>query len=142
MAQKNSTSRKRIAEMMEILRITQADIVKRTGIPKSTLSNYLSGKRTPDQEHLSVLSDPYGINPAWLMGYDTVMYFADIPRPFNSGSEFEAEWEKLGGGKHPINLSDHERMVILSYRAADELDRLAVQRILKIETKKDATLDA
>ena len=73
MANKISTSQKRIAEMMEILKITQADIVKRTKIPKSTLSNYLSGKRIPDQEHLSILADPYGIDPSWLMGYDVPM---------------------------------------------------------------------
>lgn len=73
MTEKVSTSQKRIAEMMKVFNITQSDIVRKTKIPKSTLSNYLSGKRTPDQEHLSLLSDPYGINPAWLMGYDVPM---------------------------------------------------------------------
>lgn len=73
MTEKVSTSQKRIAEMMKVFNITQSDIVRKTKIPKSTLSNYLSGKRTPDQEHLSLLSDPYGVNPAWLMGYDVPM---------------------------------------------------------------------
>ena len=57
MTKKISTSKERIAEMMTILNIKQIDIVKRTGIPKSSLSNYLSGKRTPNQEQLSVISD-------------------------------------------------------------------------------------
>ena len=73
MTEKVSTSQKRIAEMMKIFNITQSDIVRKTKIQKGTLSNYLNGKRTPDQEHLSILADPYGINPAWLMGYDVPM---------------------------------------------------------------------
>lgn len=73
MTEKVSTSQKRIAEMMKVFNISQSDIVRKTKIPKSTLSNYLNGKRTPDQEHLSILADPYGINPAWLMGYDVPM---------------------------------------------------------------------
>ena len=39
MAKKISTSKERIAEMMTLLNIKQIDIVKRTGIPKSSLSN-------------------------------------------------------------------------------------------------------
>ena len=100
MAKKISTSRERIAEMMTILNIKQIDIVNRTGIPKSSLSNYLSGKRTPNQEQLSVISDPYGINPAWLMGYDVPMWLKDTPRTFNSPEEFEKAWQEAGGAPH------------------------------------------
>lgn len=71
---KVSDSQHRLVEMMEILGITQADIVKRTGVQKSSLSNYISGRRTPRQDQLSVIADPYGIDPAWLMGYDVDMY--------------------------------------------------------------------
>ena len=94
MAKKISTSKERIAEMMTILNIKQIDIVKRTGIPKSSLSNYLSGKRTPNQEQLSVISDPYGINPAWLMGYDVPMWLKDIPKIFKP-EEFKTAWQQV-----------------------------------------------
>ena len=136
MAKKISTSKERIVEMMTILNIKQVDIVKRTGIPKSSLSNYLSGKRTPNQEQLSVISDPYGINPAWLMGYDVPMWLKDTPRTFNSGAEFELEWERLGGSKNPIGLSDHERMVIRSYRVAPESIQEAVDKLLDINRER------
>ena len=71
---KVSDSQHRLIEMMEILGITQTDIVRRTGVQKSSLSNYISGRRTPRQDQLSVIADPYGIDPAWLMGYDVDMY--------------------------------------------------------------------
>lgn len=70
---KVSTTQKRLAEMMREFDITAADIVRKTGINKSTLSNYINGKRVADQEHLSIIADPYGIDPAWLMGYDVPM---------------------------------------------------------------------
>lgn len=68
MAKKISTTQARLAEMMIEFEITAADIVRKTGINKSTLSNYINGKRMADQEHLSIIADPYGIDPAWLMG--------------------------------------------------------------------------
>ena len=67
---KVSTTQKRLKEFMELFDLKQSDIVKRTGMNKSSLSNYISGRRTPTQEQISVIADPYGINPAWLMGYD------------------------------------------------------------------------
>lgn len=70
---KVSNCHERLNEMMKIFDITQSDIVKRTGIPKSSLSNYVNGNRTPTQEQLSLIADPYGINPSWLMGYDVPM---------------------------------------------------------------------
>lgn len=73
MAKKISTTKDRLAEMMSILGITASDIVRKTGINKSTLSNYINGKRTAVQDQLSLIADPYGIDPAWLMGYDVPM---------------------------------------------------------------------
>lgn len=146
MAKKISTSKERIVEMMTILNIKQVDIVKRTGIPKSSLSNYLSGKRTPNQEQLSVISDPYGINPAWLMGYDVPMFLKDTPRSFDSPEEFEKAWEEAGGAPHPTYtvswppqrpiLSDHENKVIMAYRKAPESIQEAVDKLLDIDRER------
>lgn len=105
MTEKVSTSQKRIAEMMKIFNITQSDIVRKTKIPKSTLSNYLSGKRTPDQEHLSLLSDPYGINPAWLMGYDVPM---ELRRDYTDAKdEIFIEIQKRGLSEEQIKSVMH-----------------------------------
>lgn len=131
MAKKDSTSKERIAEMMSVLNLKQVDIVKKTGIPKSSLSNYLSGKRTPNQEQLSVIADPYGINPAWLMGYNVPMWLKDTPAAFSTPEEFEIAWYKSGGGKHPIKLSEEEYSLILTYRSADDTTKDMINRMLK-----------
>lgn len=73
MAKKISTTQKRLAEMMKILNVCAADIVRKTGINKSTLSHYINGKRVAAQNQLALISDAYGIDPAWLMGYDVPM---------------------------------------------------------------------
>ena len=53
MVKKVSNSNERLRELMEILNLKQSDIVRRTGISK--------------------ISEPFGISPAWLMGYDVPM---------------------------------------------------------------------
>lgn len=73
MAKKISTTKERLEEMMKELNIIPADIVRKTGINKSTLSNYINGKRNAVQDQLSKIADAYGIDPAWLMGYDVHM---------------------------------------------------------------------
>lgn len=114
----------------------QKDLADKLNVTKGAVSSWEVGRTEPNIGMIEAMCDIFNCQKTDLI---------DGPksRSFNSGSEFELEWKKLGGGKHPINLSDHERMVVLSYRAADELDRLAVQRILRIETKKDTdVLDA
>ena len=73
MAKKISTTQERLNEMMTAFDIRPADIVRRTGINKSTLSNYINGKREARQDQLSLIADSYGVNPAWLLGYDVKM---------------------------------------------------------------------
>lgn len=62
---------------MEVLNLKQSDVVSATGITKSALSNYLHGTREPRQDQISKISDPYGVNPSWLMGYDVPMYLSN-----------------------------------------------------------------
>ena len=64
----------RLNELLDIFSISKAELSRRTGVNPSTLSNYLHGNREPDSESLIKLSDPFHINPAWLMGYDVDMY--------------------------------------------------------------------
>jgi len=70
---KVSTSKDRIRELMQYYGIKQTELCKRTGIQKSALSNYLNGNREPRQDQISLIVDPFAVNPAWLMGYDVPM---------------------------------------------------------------------
>lgn len=108
MAKRISSTKERLSEMMDYFHITQTDISKRTGIPKPTISHYCNGKRIPVQDQLSFLCDPYGINPAWLMGYDVPMFLKDIPKSFDTPEEFEKAWQDAGGAPHPTASDQSE----------------------------------
>ena len=77
MLKKESNSSLRLKAMMDILSLKQSDIVARTGITKSALSNYLHGTREPRQDQISKIAEPFNINPSWLMGYDVPMFVYD-----------------------------------------------------------------
>lgn len=73
MNKKTTTTQIRLQELMNIMNIRRDDIVKRTGLNKSTISNYCNGNRIPNQKNLSIIADAFNISPAWLMGYDVNM---------------------------------------------------------------------
>ena len=72
---------KRLTEMCRHFGIKPIDISKRTGIPKSSISMYFSGARLPRQDKIAIISDCYGINPTWLLGYDVPMERREIRVP-------------------------------------------------------------
>ena len=67
----------RLQELMAIKNINQVDLCQRTGIPKSSMSMYLSGERSPRQKRLSQIAEKFNISEAWLMGYDVPMERTD-----------------------------------------------------------------
>ena len=68
-----STSGKRIKELLLYHGHTLAQMSIKTGIEKSSLSNYINEKRLPRQDRIKIISDKYNVSPAWLMGYDVPM---------------------------------------------------------------------
>ena len=63
----------RIKEAMCLRNKTQAELCKITGIPKSAMSQYVSGKFVPKQTRIYLLAKALNVNEVWLMGYDVPM---------------------------------------------------------------------
>jgi transcriptional regulator with XRE-family HTH domain len=57
----------RLKKALEIREINQSELVKRTGIGKSSISTYLSGEYEPKQRNIYKISKALNINEAWLM---------------------------------------------------------------------------
>jgi len=72
---KITNSKARIQEILDYYGMSQTELCKKTGLQKSALSNYLSGDREPRQDQISLIVDPFNINPAWFMGYDAPMFW-------------------------------------------------------------------
>lgn len=60
-----------LRKAMEIRNISQGELCKKTGIPKSAMSQYMSGKFKPKQTRTYLLAEALRVNEAWLMGFDS-----------------------------------------------------------------------
>lgn len=63
----------RLREAMERRGMRAVDLVESTGIPKGTISYYLSGKTEPKADRLYILGQVLNVSEAWLLGYDVPM---------------------------------------------------------------------
>lgn len=131
MAEKISNTSKRLQELMDMFDIKQSDIVAKTGITKSALSNYIHGTREPRQDQISKIADPYQINPAWLMGYDVPMTMAE---------SIILKLEKIEeAGMHLIGITDEEIEMIETFRNLNEESKR--QLVLMLAFLKDQNKD-
>lgn len=64
------TVAERIKKALDMKGIKQADLVKLTGIGKSSISTYISGEYEPKQKNIYKIAKALDVNEAWLMGYD------------------------------------------------------------------------
>lgn len=69
-----------IAELSERLKIALAkremkpiELSTKTGIPKSAISQYMSGYAKPKDDRVYLICKALGINEGWLLGYDVEM---------------------------------------------------------------------
>lgn len=65
-----STFAKRLKEAMELREIKARDIVQATGISKSNISGYLSGRCDPKRVNIYKISKFLNVTETWLMGFD------------------------------------------------------------------------
>ena len=93
----------RLLQLLSITGDRQTDMVRKTGIEKSAISNYLNGKRIPRQDKLYTISVAYGVNPAWLMGLDVEMYIKN---------EDEEQNRILTYAKRISQLSEENRKIL------------------------------
>lgn len=63
----------RLKEAMTIRGITQSELCEKTGIPKSAMSQYISGAFKPKQQRTYLIAQALNVNEAWIMGYDVPM---------------------------------------------------------------------
>jgi transcriptional regulator with XRE-family HTH domain len=60
---------RRMRESMKLTGISQSDLTLMTGISKSGISQYISGKYLPKQKYLKLIADALGVDHTWLAGF-------------------------------------------------------------------------
>lgn len=63
----------RLNRAMSIRNVTQADLVKMTGLSKPRINQYVNGVYEAKQDALFKLATALDVNVAWLMGHDVPM---------------------------------------------------------------------
>ena len=89
-----ATFQSRLREAMDEKGISQAELARRTGITRTSISKYLKGTFKAKQQYLSALAKVLNVNEAWLMGLDV-----DKQRPTHYSTPKE-------DGKSYINESE------------------------------------
>lgn len=90
---KITDSHNRLKELLETSGDTQADMVRKTGIEKSAISNYINGKREARQDKLIQIANAYNVNPAWLMGLDVPKHSMTDEEKLNKANELFTLYE-------------------------------------------------
>lgn len=62
--------RHRLREALDSLQMKPIELAEKTGVPKSMVSYYLSGKSVPKADRIYKMAHALGVNEAWLLGYD------------------------------------------------------------------------
>lgn len=112
---------------MDARGIKSQELSRITGIDKSSISCYRSGKYKANSANLYILADALRVNPAWLMGSDEVpMDIRDATaHTINASNEYLSDV--------PVTLDDKETMLIERYRAADDEKKRLIAYLLGLE---------
>ena len=73
----------RIAKALSIRGMRQYELCEKTKIPKSAISQYISGAFYPKQDRIYIISQALNVDPVWLMGYDVPMEKKEPPEQKN-----------------------------------------------------------
>lgn len=67
----------RLNEVLEAYKMGPTELGEKIGKAKSTVSMYMSGERSPKCSTVGEIAQLFGVNPAWLMGFDVEKYLSD-----------------------------------------------------------------
>ena len=73
------TTQQRLREALTARNMLPIELSRLSGIGKSAISQYLSGKVTPKQDKIYKLAQALKVNESWLMGYDEPMEQSPAP---------------------------------------------------------------
>lgn len=92
----------RIKKALAIRGLKQSELCEKTKIPKSAISEYISGAYEPKQDRVFLIAKALNVDPVWLMGFDVPMEIEDPQTTVPHNGLFSPlprvkEWKVLGG---------------------------------------------
>ena len=109
----------RIAKALSIRGMKQYELCEKTKIPKSAISQYISGAFLPKQDRTFLIAQALNVDPVWLMGYDVPMEKKEQPETQkNSPADKLSEGEKALLALFNRVPEDQQQLVLQMIRAA------------------------
>ena len=105
-----STFAQRLIDIMKIRNKRQADVTNDTGIPKSALSQYCSGKFEAKQDRIYILANYFNVSEAWLMGCDVPMEKGVVHPTVAPKNELTNREQQLIDKYRQLTLEDKNRV--------------------------------
>lgn len=115
--QPNEKCSVRLARALAIRGMKQYELCEKTKIPKSAISQYLSGLFEPKQDRLHIIAQALDVDPVWLMGFDV---------PMEKGKEVSPT--------EPV-LSEGEELMLELFRKIPEDKQAAALEMLRAALK-------
>lgn len=109
-----ATCGERIRMALHIRGMKQSDLCKITKIPKSAISQYISGAFEPKQDRIYLIAKALDVSEAWLIGFDVPM-----EREKNSPSDKE-------------ELNEGEKMLLELFRKVPEDKQELVLQMIRV----------
>lgn len=103
----------RIKLGLKLRNLKQSELCEMTGIPKSAMSQYISGAFKPKQDRVYLIAKALNTSEAWIMGYDV-----PLERNYNETDTFDEKPSKKE--KPPTEDEELNRFLKLTERLSDE----------------------
>ena len=103
----------RIKKALAIRGMKQSELCEKTKIPKSALSEYISGAYEPKQDRLFLIAQALDVDPVWLMGFDVPM-----------------EKEKISPSE--LQLTEGEKTMLELFRLVPEDKQQLVLQMIRV----------
>ena len=104
----------RISKALSIRGMKQSELCEKTKIPKSAISQYVSGSFEPKQDRLFLIAQALDVDPVWLMGFDVPM-----------------EKEKESSPNEP-KLTEGEKILLDLFRRVPEESQQMVLQMIRV----------
>lgn len=104
--------------------LEQKDLAKYLHVSDKTISSWETNRTQPKMEMIEAMCQIFHCQKS--------DFLDDTPMEFDSGDDFEYKWAQIGGGRHPLDLTDDEQRLVLGYRLLRESDKNVVKRIIRV----------
>lgn len=132
------TSARRIRQLIdEYCDGKQQIFAEKTGIGKSSVSQYVNETNYPNNKTCGIIARTFGLNPMWVMGFnedrvkDNTFYYTAVPLPEELRHDFETRLQETIE-MHKI-LSNDEVDLVHEWRRLDETGQHFIMSVIRHE---------